>query len=136
MAQPCSVCPKIYHTIHRPPSIIYGSRLFAVKQTQKAVPANADQVHHENSVVKRHKLEVGKLDERPQHVVGLERGRIALLQLVLGAAALHDSHAAEEDTNHGWREEQLVKDLRVLVLQYDPALQNLEPGCCSRAKDR
>lgn len=84
-------------------------------------------------MVEGDELEVDQLHERPDQVVGLQGGQVALLELLLRRAALHGGHAAEEDADHGGREDALVDgdarhDLGVLVAEDDPALQELEPG--------
>lgn len=111
----------------------------AVEEAEVAVPADADKVDKQDAVVQRDELEVDELDERPDQVVGLEGGQVALGELVGGRAALHGGHAAEEDADHGGREDALVdgharQDLGVLIAQHHAPLQELEPRRGGRAE--
>lgn len=87
-----------------------------------------------------HEGEVGHLDEGPDEVVGLEGGRVALGQLLLGAAPFHDGHARQEDADKSRREDELVgrharHHLRLLVPQLDRPLQDPVPRRGGRAED-
>lgn len=88
-----------------------------------------------------HEGEVGGLDEGPDEVVGLQRGHVALGELLLGRPAFHDGHARQEDADEGRREDELVGRharyrLRLLVAQRDRPLQDSVPGRGGGAEDR
>lgn len=90
-------------------------------------------------MLKRDELEVGDLDEGPDHPVLSEGGRVCRGELVLGAAALEHGHGRQEEAHVGGREEQLVgghagQDGAVGRLQLD-ALQRLEPRRRGGAED-
>ena len=91
-------------------------------------------------MLQRYELEVDSLNEWPDHPVLLQGRRIGLVELILRAASLHDSHAAEEDEEVGGRKNGLIdsnarSDLEVLVLQYHLVLEKLEPCCGSGTED-
>lgn len=115
--------------------------LCAVDHAQEAVPADGDDVDEEDAVVQGHELEVDELDEGPEHVVGLQGGPVALLELLLRASALHDGHAAQEEADEGRREQELVagharRDGGVgAAAHHDVALQEAEPGRGGGAED-
>jgi hypothetical protein len=106
---------------------------------QIAVPEDRDDVHDQDSVMKRDELEVDQLDQRPAHVVRLQDPRIVLVELRLRILALKYSKRAKEAEKIGRRKEQLVagyagEDCAVLGREDDFVLQELEPGCCSGAE--
>jgi hypothetical protein len=112
----------------------------AIEKAKVAVPSQRDDIDNQNSVVQRDKLEVDCLDERPHHPVLLYSGRICAIQLLLRAATLQDSHAAEEAEQVGGSEEKLIgsdtgSDFEILVLQDDLVLEEFEPCCRSRTED-
>jgi hypothetical protein len=112
----------------------------AVEEAQVAVPADGNEVDEQDAVRQRDKLEVDELHKGPDEVIGLQGGQVALVQLLLGAAALHDGHAAQEDADEGGREQALVaghpgQDLGVLVLEHHLVLQEAEPGRRRGAED-
>lgn len=91
-------------------------------------------------MVQRHKLEVDRLNKRPNHPVLLQRIRIRALQLFLRVATLHDRHTAQENKEVRASEDSLVcsdagEDLQVLVLEHDFVLEEFKPGRCCRAED-
>ncbi|KEY66491.1 hypothetical protein S7711_10903 [Stachybotrys chartarum IBT 7711] len=110
-----------------------STHLFAVDPAQVAVPADGYDVGEQHPVRQRHIGEVDHLDEWPDHPVGLERGPPRLLEPLLGALALHGGHAAEEDSDHDGREEQLVtgharEHFNALVPHNDLERQESKPG--------
>lgn len=114
--------------------------LLAVQETEVRVPANADDVDKEHTVVKRDKLEVHHLDKRPEHVVGRERRLVVLVELLLDRATLECGHGGQEDADHNGGKNTLVnrdasEHLGVLILEDDVVLQELEPGCGNGAED-
>lgn len=82
-------------------------------------------------MLERDELEVGELDEGPDHPVLGEGGLVGRGELVLGAAALEHGHGGQEEAHVDRGEDQLVgghagHDGAVGRLQLD-ALQRLEP---------
>lgn len=83
-------------------------RLTTVQIAQVAIPTNADNIDEQQPMVQGHKLEVDKLHKRPEQIVGAQRGRVVLLQLLLGRAPFQHGHTAEEDSDEDGREDALV----------------------------
>ena len=73
-----------------------------------AIPPNANDVHKQQPMVQRDELEVDHLHKWPDHPIGEERLRIALLQLLLGRRALQHRHAAQKHPDEGRRKDALV----------------------------
>lgn len=92
-------------------------------------------------MVQGHELEVDELHKGPEHVISLQGGLVALLELGLGRAALHDGHAAQEEADEGRGEDELVArhargDGGVgAAAQRHVALEEAEPGRGGGAED-
>lgn len=121
--------------------VIQAPTLFAlaVDPAQITVPPNGNNVGEENAVLQRQKREVDSLNERPHHPVGLESRPPRLFKTLLGASALHGSHAAKERTDHDWGEEGLIAEdassgLNSSVGKIDVACQESKPSGSNGAK--
>lgn len=84
-------------------------------------------------MLKWHELEVDELHSRPNHPVLLESHGVGLVELVLWAGALHDSHGGEEEKQVTRGEQALIggdasDDGEVgRVGDHDALLQEAEP---------
>lgn len=112
----------------------------AVHPAEVAVPANGDDIGKQQTVLQRQEGEVDELDKRPQHPVGLERRPPGGVEALLGALALHRSHAAQEDSNHDGSEERLVgrharQRLNTGISEGDAPGEETQPSGCNRPKN-
>lgn len=92
-----------------------------------------DDVDDEDSVLERSKLEVGQLNEWPDHPVLAEGVGVGRLNLLLWVGAFHDCHVIQEGEQVARREDELIeadacKDLAIgRRRNADAALENTEP---------
>src|SRR3569833_175603 len=129
---PFKACPAVASNA----AILLGT----VRPAQVAVPADGDDIDEAHPVLQGDQLEVDTLHSRPDHVIGLEGVEVVLVEDLTRGLALQDSHAAQEHTDEGGREEQLVAgdagdDGCIGALEVDVLLQDLEPRRRSRDED-
>lgn len=99
----------------------------------EVAPTERDNVHGQHTVVEWHELEVRQLHSRPDHPILLQRHGVCLVELVLGALALHQSHGGQEEKQVARGEETLIgsnagDDSEVRgVGDIDALLQEAEP---------
>lgn len=92
-------------------------------------------------MLERDKLEVDKLDERPDEVVCRQGGPVRRRELFGHGPPFEDGHGGEEDADEGRGEEALVgghagEDGAVWGGgEPDVGLEEAEPGCCCWAED-
>lgn len=90
--------------------------------------------------MQRHEGKIDRLDKRPDRKAGFEAGKESVPPLLDRVGALHNGHGCREAGQVDWREQTLVRgdprgDCAFCAAQDNPALQEAEPGCSSRAKD-
>jgi hypothetical protein len=83
-------------------------------------------------VFERDKFEIHSLDRWPDHPIGFETGKVALRQLLLGVATLHDRHTREEECHIASRKHRLIgqhsrRNRHIVVLELDSILQEAIP---------
>lgn len=122
------------------PSLSPLPSLGAVEEAQVAVPADADNVNKEQSVLQRHKGKVDGLHGGPDVVVARQGGAVVFVELLLGVGPLKDGHGGEEDADHDGGEDALVAGdagdgLDCWVAVDDVAGEEVEPCCGDGAED-
>ena len=91
-------------------------------------------------MIQWHEFEVDSLNKGPQHPILLQRGPVCAIKLVLRTCAFHDSHATQETEQVCGCEDRLIGEdscgnCRILAPEFDPVLEEFEPGCCCRTED-